>query len=230
MNDTAEILTSSIFVDWILAGITFLAVLVAIFQEHIKRFFWKPKLVLELREEPPDCHKITINKYNKSGLIQASASSYYFRIRIKNSGTINAERVEIQASRLSKFNGEKFLLINHFTPMNLVFSHTHERYLESLSPKMEKLCDLFHVINPSEHQAFIPFESKKPIIWFDLEVNPNNFGNLIYDPGLYKLDIVVGASNIRKPISRSLIIKFNGNWNDDESEMIGKDLSIRLSD
>jgi hypothetical protein len=230
MDDLLIQFSNPSVVDWILAGITLAAVLVAIFQEHIRRIFWKPEIVLEVNQKPPDCQKLEIHRKNNLGLIQASALSYYFRLRVKNNGSVSAESVELQASKLSKHNGETYDVISSFTPMNLVFSHTHERYLESLSPNMEKLCDIFHIVDPSQNKSFIPRENESAVIWFDLEVTPSNYGNLIFDPGLYKLDIVVGASNIRKPIKRSIKIDFSGNWSDDENEMIGKEIKLWLID
>ena len=228
-----EILTTcnnSGIVDWLLAGITLAAVLVAIFQDHIKRFFWKPKLVLELHTSPPDFQKISINRTDGQGRILGSGLSYYFRIRVKNVGSISAEHVEIQASKLSKLDGKTFEVINEFTPMNFVFSHTHEKSLEYLSPNMEKLCDFIHVIDPSENKFFIPYESNEPVIWFDLEVMPNNYGNLISGGGVYRIDIIVGASNIIKPIKRSILIDYSGKWNKDESEMVNQEIRLSMQE
>ncbi|HOM66988.1 MAG TPA: hypothetical protein PLA02_09665 [Brevefilum fermentans] len=57
---------------------------------------------------------------------------------------------------------------------------------------------------------------------------PTNLGNLIFEVGKYKLNIIVGASNIDKPIKRSIYIDFSGKWNDDEKQMIGKEINLKM--
>ena len=44
-------------VEWLVAIGTFLVAVTAVFQEHIRKLFFKPRLDIEISMTPPDCHK-----------------------------------------------------------------------------------------------------------------------------------------------------------------------------
>ena len=72
---------ANLWVNIILAIITFLAVLVALFQDKIKRYFNKAVLDMKITLTPPDCHQILISRRNGF-----DCPSIYIRIKVKHNG------------------------------------------------------------------------------------------------------------------------------------------------
>jgi cellobiose-specific phosphotransferase system component IIC len=102
------------------AGISLLAIIIALFKKTIIKWFYKPNLQITLHLGPPDCVKT-----KASSLYGISPESYYFRLWIKNVGTQRAEKVQVFVSKLSKKNvNGKFEEVNSFLPMNLKWSHS----------------------------------------------------------------------------------------------------------
>jgi hypothetical protein len=231
--------------DWLSAIGTLLAVLaalfIAIFQDWLRSIFSRPRLEVSISLNPPFCHKT--KKYftypqlapdNQLYGKQFQADCYYFHLRIKNNGDVRAEHVEVYAAELTKqVASGSFQLVETFTPMNLVWSNINKTYLPAISPKMEKLCDLGHIIDPDKRKMV--FEDNNPNLnvspsettfSFDVEVISSTLGHTI-EPGRYRLKLITGAAN-SKPIEKTLEINLTGKWFDDERKMLAEGISITI--
>jgi hypothetical protein len=231
--------------DWLSAIGTLLAVVaalfIAVFQDWLRSIFNRPRLEVSISLNPPYCHKIV--KYftypplalgNPLYGKQYQADFYYFRLQIKNNGGIRAEHVEVYAAELTKQVADgSFQLVETFTSMNLIWSNIGQAYLPAISPKMEKLCDLGHIIDPDKRKMV--FEDNNPNLnvspsettfSFDVEVISDTRGHVI-EPGRYRLKLITGAAN-SQPIEKTLEINLTGKWYDDERKMLAEGISIAI--
>lgn len=139
------------------------------------------------------------------------------------------------------------------TPIEPFFSDP--LYLRFLAPDVSKYCDIAHISEPVA-ESYIVERPKKPkyksgddglelvlddvhpqnpqkemltkdgvSLEFDLIQKPNNRGHIV-EPGIYRLDIVVAASNAA-PIRCSVIIDFKG-WVQDEVRMFSEGVDISV--
>ncbi len=231
--------------DWLSAIGTLLAVVaalfIAIFQDWLRSIFSRPRLEVSISLNPPYCHKI-VKHFTDPPLApdnqlygkQFQADCYYFRLRIKNNGEVRAEHVEVYAAELTKQVADgSFHLVETFTPMNLVWSNIGTTYLPAISPKMEKLCDLGHIIDPDKRKMVfddnnpnLNVSSSETTFSFDVEVKSYTLGHVI-EPGRYRLKLITGAAN-SKPIEKILEINLTGKWFDDERKMLAEGISIAI--
>jgi hypothetical protein len=207
MNDDKDF-----YINVILAIITFLAVVVALLQEPIKRFLSRAKIRVEIKKSPPDCHQIMLTNQQNG---QPMGYTLYSRIRITNESTINtASNVEVFISHFWKVeNRGKKKEIKTFLPMNLKWSHTHE-IKTTVLPAFYRYCDF---------GSFRKVEGSSLLLLLDTIVQPNPVANgvvpNIIEPGEYEFEIVVSGENVPPQIKR-WYLKVPDKWNDDESEML----------
>jgi hypothetical protein len=232
--------------DWLSAIGTLLAVaaalFIAIFQDWLRSIFSRPRLEVSISLNPPYCQKIV--KYFTSPPLasgnqlygkQYQADCYYFRLLIKNNGNVRAEHVEVYAAELTKqVANRSFQLVETFTPMNLVWSNLGKAYLPAISPKMEKLCDLGHIIEPDkrtmvfeDHNPNLEVPPNETTFSFEVEVISSTLGHVI-EPGRYRLKLIIGAAN-SKPIQKTVEVNLTGKWYDDERRMLAEGISIAIS-
>src|SRR6266567_2955391 len=81
------------YAQWAGAGLTALAVAVALFKESIIRWLRHPKLTAKLEAGHPDCVKTPTSHETWNG------SRYFLRLWIANVGNVRAEEVEVFLSR-----------------------------------------------------------------------------------------------------------------------------------
>lgn len=219
--------------EWLAAFGTIGLGIIAAFQDRIRSLIWKPKLVVSIKTSPPDCHKTILVSHNRQGNTIES-ECYYFRLCMKNIGKCGADRVEIMASKLFMLKNENTsVMINSFIPQNIRTSFSHTSFYETISPGIEKYFDLGHIINPIKRSQFSgediperPFPPTSTIFSVDFRSRPFNMCHLI-DPGIYRMEIVVGASNIPKPHMFVLQISHDS-WFEDEQEMFQKGINIKI--
>jgi hypothetical protein len=198
---------------------TFLAILIALFQEKIKNWFNRANLSVEIRLNPPDCHQIDLSDQQTGHFV---SKSIYIRIRVTNDSENNmAKNVEIIASNLWKLQGKKREIVKWFLPMNLVWSHLHPITV-TIPPKSFRLCDL---------GAFRPLFDGNTRFRFDTVVQPNpvSNGNIpnIIESGRYLLEIIVSGENV-KPGTIYWELEFKKDWSDDEDKML-KRIAIKIA-
>lgn len=204
---------------------TFVAVLVAIFQDKIRAWLLRPKLEISCTKSDWEKTKLGSN-----------FDCYYLRVRLTNNGKHRADLVELLATELQKKHRDaKFHKVNSFLPMNLTWTHSKKlAVFPGISREMYRYCDLGKIIRPSD-RAKIPrqenednpnFDPQKTIFSFELEVKPNSLPHLI-EPGLYRLLLLIGCANA-KPRKATLEIDFSGDWYDNESKMFADGVGIRV--
>ena len=117
--------------------------------------------------------------------------------------------------------------------MNLVWSHLHTVFLDAISPGTFKHCDLGHILRPEDRET-VPVEDavwpnvprNSTVLSLDTSVKPYTHGDLL-PFGVYRLTIIVAAANA-KAITKTLEINLTGDWYDNEQEMLGQGIGIRL--
>ena len=204
-----------------LAIITFLAVLVALFQEKIRQFFNSAKLEMKINLVPPDCHKISLANGSTG---QHLCNSIYIRIRITNADSPSAENVEVILSNFWKIksDGNKQIL-EKFLPMNLIWSHFQPRTHQIKIPKgISRHCD-FGYFAPIGDQG-------KVLLKLDTIVQPNPVagGELpnIMKEGKYEFELLISGDNVI-PRRKRWALDFDGIWSEDEKEMLNKHIKIQ---
>lgn len=223
--------------DWIVAAGTVVmaaVAVIAIFQDKIRAWLMRPKLTVSIDVAPPDCHKTILASFDRQGQVIDKADCYYFRLRVRNSGNQRAEMVEVFAAELSKRQADgSFKKMDSFLPMNFLWSHIRKPFRDAISPEMEKLCDLGHIIEPAKRSRFgtednpqLSVPTNQTIFSFDLEVQSFTMSHLIA-PGTYRLALLVGAANA-KPVRKTVEIVLTGDWYDDEARMLGEGIGIRM--
>lgn len=210
--------------NWFVAAGTLVLAFVAVFQEWIKSWFFKPTLNLRIRATRPYAEKTSFN---------GNSDVYYFRVQVTNSGRKAAEDVQVFASSVKRKKADnKYESVDRFTPMALKWTHKGVATLNYLLPKMPPAyCDLGHITDPARKIA-PPFEGlddvrpEETVFVLETEVNPNSKGNL-FGPGEYHIYLTVAASNC-EPREFKLTLKLPGKWFPDEARMYRDGIGIVL--
>jgi hypothetical protein len=218
-----EVINNSSFAAWATAFATFILAIVAIFQDKIRARIKRPELNAEINCSPPDCHKTKYKIMISDNRSYRSADSYFFRMRIINNGNEKAENVEVYAYKLERKSNDKYKELKWFLPLNLGWTHYGTPFIEAISPKMEKHCDLGVVINPQsrkdfEKQNLDSYDSNKTILSLSVLIYPNTLSHLLKE-GDYRLYLKIASSNT-EPIDKILRIVLDGYWSDNEEEML----------
>jgi hypothetical protein len=104
--------------QWVGAGVTSVAIVVALFKEAIIRRLRHPELTVRLEARHPDCVKTPISEGAWHG------SRYFLRLWIENEGDVRADKVEVFLSQaLVERGASSFVAVPQFTPMNLRWSY-----------------------------------------------------------------------------------------------------------
>lgn len=210
--------------QWCAIMVALLLGIVGIFQDWIRRFFWKPGLKINFRLSPPDSHK-TYMRDMRTG--QIKYPTYYLRARIENSGNFQLEDVEVVATEITKKrkNG-KFIKIGDFLPLNLIWTVTHEITKLKIQPGLFKFLDFGHIEETKyKNISDFGFEySSKVILELCTEIAPNTGSHLIF-PGEYRIKLVIAANNL-KPVTKIYSLIFADAWTDKQEEMLRKNILI----
>ena len=214
--------------DWLSAIGTILAVVVALFialfQEHVQRWMFKPKLSALATDKSPYCLR---NTYFLEGTTTIHRPHYSLRIAIENHGNTEARSVEVFVSDMRRQKGRgEFEPVIGFIGTYLVWSDFEGQVLDVLNPEMPKYCylgrvfwkenlpDSFHsgIGEPTED-----FLGDRTVL--DLPPPPGSSRRQRYPPGNYRLTVRVGALNA-KPIEKVIKIYLTGRWIEDQVGVI----------
>ncbi len=205
------------YVNSILAIITFLAVLVALFQEYIKKLWSRAKIKIEITKAPPDCHQIMLtNQVTGANM----GYTYYFRIRIINeSSTNSAQNVEGFITNFWEVDKNEKHAVKSFLPMNLKWSHTGE-IKTTVLPNFYRHLDFGSFRRKSNNSVFLLLDTI-------VQPNPVAGGVVpnIIEPGNYEFEVVVSGENI-SPQRKRWSLEFKNKWEDNEEKMLAG-ISIR---
>jgi len=215
---------------WIAAVGTLLLAVIAIFQDVIRAWISKPRLVIIARTQPPCCHA---NVTMVQGINDVSrVDGVYLRLRISNEGNSTARGVEVFAEKLTKQQQDNsYREVTSFDPMNLMWSHIERPVMDSIPPQMHKYCGLGRIRDPQHRQLF-PLEqiegicANQTVLVFALEVQPNTKSHVV-PPGNYRLLCKVGAANA-KPRDFIVEINLSVTWYGREDQMLGEGVGIKI--
>ena len=189
--------------EWVAIAVVFLFSLAAIFREWIISCFKKPKLNVSFKMEPPYSHKVPFTNTKTGKFV---CDSYYFRLKIENSGNYQMENIEVIAVELHKKNREgKYELDKNFLPLNLVWSYfknlpNPDRWVTMpvINRKSYRFCDLGNIVE-SKHANLDHFKiTSTSNIVFRLDTFiATNTGSHILKPGDYRIKLIVAGKNIK---------------------------------
>lgn len=199
--------------------------LAGIFQERIRKWFWKPQAKISMELQPPDCLKIPMRDQLTGQFVHYS---FYFRFRFENTGNYQMEDVEAVVISVSKkeANGV-YKPVDGFLPLNLVWAYNHKATMPKIQPQLFKHLDFGSVVQ-SQHANLQTYgiENISQIIFlFSLNVTPNH-GSHVLLPGDYHVTIKYAANNLA-PESKKYHLVIADKWADDEQEMLQKNISIK---
>lgn len=201
--------------------------LAGIFQDWIRRLFWKPSLKINFYLTPPDSHKTFFSDSKTGSFLNYT---YYLRPRIKNDGNYRLEDMEVMAVELTKkeSNGQ-FKKIDNFLPLNLIWTNSHEITKSKIQPGLFKFLDFGH-ISETKHKLnqLSYFQLRKDtqvVLELCTEVPPNTGSHLIF-PGEYRIKLLFAANNF-KPASKIYSLVFADKWSEDERDMLGNNIFIK---
>jgi hypothetical protein len=215
--------------EWLVAIGTILLAVIAAFQDKIRAKIWSPQLDCDIELNPPDCHR-TILRINLPTNV-SEVYSFFYRFKIWNKGKISAKNVEVIITELLKKEGNKYKIVESFSPDNLLWSTTGDIYAPYISPETFKHINLGHIHDPKvranlsgENNPKLPVSNEEAIFSFDVHFKSNILYYLIA-PGEYKIELKVGCENA-KTITKKYSINFTGKWIEDESRMLNESLKI----
>jgi len=215
--------------DWVVALGTLVVAAVAVFQETIRGWFYRPNLQVSINTQPPHCVAVPFTAPDGTFV----ADSIYLRVWVENEGNATAKNVEVYAKELRRQRAERtWERVSAFPPMNLRWANLGQIYFPRIAPDMGKHCDVGHITDPSRRNLLredaprLGLTVQQTSLAFDLMVAPNHRGHIV-GPGDYELDIVVAAENAR-PITRTLQISLRGAWHPDETTMLRDGVGVTI--
>ncbi|HBD05109.1 TPA: hypothetical protein DCZ32_01475 [Candidatus Uhrbacteria bacterium] len=202
-----------------LAVVTFLALLVALFQERIRKYWNRATLDMEINLTPPDSHQIALS--NRNGEIVRQ--TIYVRVKVihkKGSAGENVEIMPINFLRVDENNN--LSVLKYFLPISLVWSHFQPRTNTIRVPaNLFRHCDFGHFIKSQN--------GNKSILLLDtiVQSNPVADGEIpnVIKSGKYQFELLLSGDNV-KTLRKKWEIEFE-NWSDNESEMLNNNIKIR---
>jgi hypothetical protein len=204
---------------------TWFAVLVALFRETVFLWWRRPRFEVTIRPEPPDCNK------SEFQLQTGRMPAYDLRLWVRNVGRSTATRVQVVAAELQRQHADGvFRVERRFLPMNLLWSHTGVVFSDGIAAEMGQHCELGIIYKPGviDPQIIPPsnLPAEKTFLQLETEVRPYT-GNSSLEPGTYRLQILVAASNA-KPKAFTVSLSIVGDWHDDEGQMLSRNIGAKV--
>ncbi len=216
--------------DWLVGVGTLVLAAVAVFQETIRGWFYRPRFQVSLRTEPPDC--VSVPCTTPEGTFVAD--SVYLRLWVENVGNATARNAEVYARELRRQRADRtWERVGAFPQMNLKWANVGAIYFPRIAPGMGKHCDVGHIVDPAvrelvrEDAPRLGLTSQQTSLAFDLMAAPNNREHII-GPGEYQLDVLVAAENAR-PIRRTIAISLPGTWYTDKTQMLRDGVGVTVT-
>jgi hypothetical protein len=217
----------------VLAAGTIVLAVVAIFQDTVRGWFYKPTLEVSIKTQPPDCLAMPFTRPDGTFI----SDSYYLRIWVQNSGNTTAKNVEVYARQLLRRRADNITWddVIEFPTMNLKWANIHTIYFPRIVPEMGRHCDLGHILDPAirnhpdlrEENPRLRLTNQQPSLAFDVIAAPNNKGHII-GPGEYQLKILVVAENGRHAKEKTVSISLK-NWYADEAKMLRDGVGVSIA-
>lgn len=202
-----------------LAVVTFLALVVALFQERIRKYWNRAVLDMEINLIPPDCHQISL--LNQQGEIVGQ--TIYIRIKVLHKSGSAGENVEIMPIHFWRVDeNNKLSVLKYFLPISLVWSHFQPRTNTIRVPvSLFRHCDFGHFLKSQN--------GDKAILLLDTMVQPNPVADgeipNVIKPGKFHFELLLSGDNV-KSLRKKWEIEFD-KWSDNESEMLNSNIKIK---
>ena len=136
--------------DWLVAMGTLILALVAIFQETIRGWVYRPAFRVSTKTEPPDSIKVSFKETDGTLL----AHTVHLRLWVENVGNATAMNAEVYAKELRRQRVDgTWEQVVAFPPMNLTWSDIGGIYFSRIAPEMGKHCDIAHVTDPERRHS-----------------------------------------------------------------------------
>jgi len=201
---------------------------VAVFQDTIRGWFYRPRFRLSSKTEPPDCVAVP---FKANGVLVAN--SVYLGFLVENIGNVTAKNVEVYAESLRRQHADGgWGKVTNFPPMNLKWAHLNSMYFPSIAPQTGKRCNIGHIVDPTgrdrlnEDVPQLNLTNQQTSLTFEVIVVPNHKGHIV-GPGEYCLDVLVAAENAR-PFRKTIEISVRGEWYADETKMLRDGVGVRI--
>jgi len=138
-----------VIATWLVVLGTLVLAAVAVFQDTIRGWFYRPRFRITVKTEPPHCVALPMTRPDGTFV----ADSYYLRLWVENTGNATARNAEVYANRLRRKRTDgTWELVKTFPPMNLKWADVGGIYFPSIAPKMGKHCDIGHITDPPKRQ------------------------------------------------------------------------------
>ena len=144
--------------------------------------------------------------------------AHYMRLWVFNRGPRAARRVHVMAEKVSRVNCGESIEIPAFRPMNLMWSHGEDTYLEQLSADSGFHCAVLEIIDPEYRLAshapkemeklkdqrkleIEGFDAEKKIVYGKIltQARPLSAFHML-EPGDYEIELKVLSTDFRKGI------------------------------
>lgn len=208
---------------------TLLVAGVALGQDHIRAWAFRPKLRASVRTAPPDCVMVPLSNSLTGELL---ANALYIGIAVENCGNATAKNVEVFANELQRQRADgRWEVVETFPPMNLMWAHIEKAYFPQIAPGMRRRCSVARITDPTQREKIEnapTLEVGRTALWFDLVTKPNHMGHIV-SAGTYKLELFVAAENA-KPIRHYLTIKVDGKWYADQRQMLSAGVGVTMTE
>ena len=216
--------------DWVVAVGTLIVAVVAVGQETIRGWFYRPRFQVSVKTEPPDC--LGVPWSTPDGKLVAN--SIFLRLWVENVGNATAVNAEVYAKELRRKRMDGIWeTVVAFPPMNLKWANGFGVYFPNIAPDMGKHCDLGHITDPAcrhlvgEDSPALHLTAQQTSLAFDVFERPNHKGHII-PPGEYELAILVAAQNAR-PMRQTVLVSLRGQWDADETRMLRDGVGVRVA-
>ncbi len=221
-KNTAVLNYPSLWVNIVLACVTFLVFLTALFQERIKKYFNRSVLDMKINLAPPDCHQIDLtHEVQITDILKQTYTekSIYIRIKVEHKKGLAGENVEIMPINFWRVNNiNELSKLEHFLPISLLWSHFRKPTIR-VPVDLFRHCDFGHFVNRED----------KPLLILDTQVQPNAVANNEVPnqikPGKYQFELLLSGDNV-KAIRKKWEIDFF-EWSNEENIMLNKYITIK---
>ena len=204
------------------------AVVFGVGGHELRAVFFKPVLKVSIELKAPDSILIQTQVTNPmTGQLLGYLPTFYYRLRIVNTGNATAREIEVRVLDLRRRNPTgHFVTDPSFLPLNLTWSHVGGVVLPSIHSGLFHNCDLLHVVeNNGLSQSAYPDPTQ---FMFNTQVQPTPVGPGVWPTlkpvGVYELDVVAYAANA-DPVRTTLTIDYRG-WFANEGDMFSKGLIV----
>lgn len=233
-----QTLTSNDYIQMVIAFVTFLAVLVALFGERLWKWKDRPQIDVYFGRSDPECYHLTNMHVIQNGVIIGVIPTYYIRLKVSNSGASTLENTEVVLEKVEP-QPDRFMSLNLSWAGFNVPPNDIQRTVR-IPRKQSRIVDIIEVMEPSKTLSF----AEKLSVQKDSDteryksysngfrscsIKPNTLSD-IFLAGKYIFHLGIYADNT-EPRFVSLSIKYDGSFgNEGVKGMRSKHLKVSLLD